>query len=97
MLLNIIVGIVAYIILAGILSAKNSSFIEKTEYGLVYPNKLNKVYFLNILYVFVLVGYSYYVFSNQSGWSMYTMLVINFVFFISGFYINDEEEGEAED
>lgn len=97
MLLNIIVGIGAYIILAGILSAKNSSFIEKNEYGLVYPNKLNKVYFLNILYVFVLIGYSYYVFSNQSGWSMYTMLVINFVFFILGFYNNDEQEGEMED
>lgn len=96
MLINILVGLVAYIFLVIIATAKNNRLSEKNEYGLVYPEKLSKVYFLNIIYVLILIGYSYYVFNNQSGWSMYTMLIINFIFFISG-YLNFAEEVNLEE
>lgn len=97
MLLNIVVGVIAYVLLIVINNSKSSLISEKNEFGLVYLDSLKKSYFLNILYIIILCLYSYYVYTNQSGWSMYTMFGLNFFMYFIGFYISDDVETSEEE
>mgnify|MGYP001009842769 CR=1 FL=1 len=89
MFINICVGILAYIIFFFLFS--------KNEFGLTSLKNVNQAYFLNILFVLFILGYSYYVLTHQSGWSMYVMLGLNVITYFIGFVVDpDEAEKEPE-
>ena len=97
MFINICVGILAYIILIFLFSKRQNVLAVKNEFGLTSLKSVNKAYFLNILFVLFILGYSYYVVTHHSGWSMYVMLGLNVIIYFIGFVVDpDEAEKEPE-
>lgn len=97
MFINICVGILAYIIFIFLFCKRQNVLAVKNEFGLPSLKHVNQAYFLNILFVLFILGYSYYVFTHQSGWSMYVMLGLNVITYFIGFVVDpDEAEKEPE-
>ncbi len=97
MFINICVGILAYIIFIFLFRKRQNALAVKNEFGLTSLKNVNQAYFLNILFVLFILGYSYYVLTHQSGWSMYVMLGLNVITYFIGFVVDpDEAEKEPE-
>jgi len=94
MLYNILAGIVAYILITIVRSQSSNQIKNRNEFGLVNPSAMSKIYFFNILFILILGGYTYYVFTHQQGWSMYIMLGINTIILLFSYVADFDEEAE---